>query len=99
MRCFSSEGTELNKEYFYTALTSSGKDPIVMKRAYLKLARANHPDANPEDKDAAAKFVLLGKTYELILKNLAEGTSNDGANDLEDHEDDEDEEYGEDEVS
>ena len=37
-----------------------------IKRAYRKLARQYHPDLNPEDKDAAAKFIDLNEAHEVL---------------------------------
>jgi hypothetical protein len=92
-------GKEEQAEYFFQALTKNGNDLIEMKRCYLKLARDNHPDANPNDTKAAAKFVLLGKTYEKILKNIAMKKTPNGSDDIQASEDEEQEdEYGEEEV-
>ena len=42
----------------YYELLGVGRDASAddLKRAYRKLAREYHPDANPDDRDAEAKF-------------------------------------------
>jgi len=37
-----------------------------IKRAYRRLARASHPDANPDDPDAEARFKELAAAYEVL---------------------------------
>lgn len=37
-----------------------------IKRAYRKLARKYHPDVNPDDEDAAAKFREVSTAYEVL---------------------------------
>ena len=37
-----------------------------IKRAYKKLARTYHPDLNPDDADAEAKFKEVGAAYEVL---------------------------------
>lgn len=37
-----------------------------IKVAYRKLAREWHPDKNPDDPEAAAKFILLSKAYQAL---------------------------------
>jgi len=76
---------------------AGGGAAVDVRRSYLKLARENHPDANPSP-DAAAIFVQLGRTYELLMKRIRDGQDVTGANELEEHEDDEDGEYDEDDV-
>ncbi len=44
--------------------TNSTDDDI--KVAYRKLARELHPDKNPDDPEAAAKFILLTKAYQSL---------------------------------
>src|SRR6185312_16067158 len=40
--------------------------PEAVKSAYRKLAKKLHPDANKQDKDAAAKFAELNAAYEIV---------------------------------
>ncbi len=37
-----------------------------IKRAYRRLARECHPDANPDDPDAAERFKQINAAYELV---------------------------------
>ena len=37
-----------------------------IKRAYRKLARQHHPDANPDDPDAAERFKEISRAYEVL---------------------------------
>ena len=45
--------------------------PTEVKSAYRRLALATHPDRNPGDKDATAKFRLIQGAYERILAGPA----------------------------
>jgi hypothetical protein len=37
-----------------------------IKKAYYSLARKNHPDRNPDDLEAKAKFQLISQSYEVL---------------------------------
>lgn len=54
------------KDYYATlgvAKTASEKE---LKQAYRKLARKHHPDVNPGDKAAEAKFKEINEAYEVL---------------------------------
>jgi DnaJ-class molecular chaperone len=54
------------KDYYSTlgvAKTASDKE---IKQAYRKLARKHHPDVNPGDKAAEAKFKEINEAYEVL---------------------------------
>ncbi|MDP7066338.1 MAG: molecular chaperone DnaJ [Acidimicrobiales bacterium] len=42
-----------------------------LKRAYRKLAREYHPDANPDDRDAEAKFKEISEAYAVLSDDSA----------------------------
>ena len=37
-----------------------------IKKAYRKMAKKYHPDLNPDDKEAEAKFKEVGEAYEVL---------------------------------
>jgi len=54
------------KDYYSTlgvAKTATDKE---VKQAYRKLARKHHPDVNPKDKSAEAKFKEINEAYEVL---------------------------------
>src|ERR671919_2679961 len=54
------------KDYYQTlgvAKTASEKE---IKQAFRKLARKHHPDVNPGDKGAEAKFKEINEAYEVL---------------------------------
>src|SRR5512144_2642706 len=54
------------KDYYQTlglAKTASAKE---IKQAYRKLARRLHPDVNPGDKAAEARFKEINEAYEVL---------------------------------
>jgi hypothetical protein len=78
-------------------LIENGTDKVHMKRQYIQLAKAFHPDAHPDDPRAAQKFVLLGRTYEQLLKRFDDGAAVRATNshrDEENDEGDESDDYG-----
>jgi curved DNA-binding protein len=44
------------RDYFKVLGVDRGADADAIKRAFRKLARQHHPDVNPGDKDAEARF-------------------------------------------
>lgn len=48
----------------------SGADPEQVKSAYRRLARKYHPDINPNNREAQAKFIQLTDAYKRLLKTL-----------------------------
>ncbi len=54
------------KDYYATLGVSKTASPEETKRAYRKLARKYHPDLNPGDKDAEAKFKDLNAANEVL---------------------------------
>src|SRR5216683_5242601 len=54
------------KDYYSTlgvAKTATAKE---IKQAFRKLARKHHPDVNPKDKSAEAKFKEINEAYEVL---------------------------------
>jgi curved DNA-binding protein len=54
------------KDYYATLGVSKTATPEEIKRAYRKVARKCHPDLNPGDKDAEAKFKDLNEANEVL---------------------------------
>ena len=56
-----------NKRDFYEVLgVSKDATPEEMKKAYRKLAIKYHPDKNPDDKEAEAKFKEIAEAYSVL---------------------------------
>src|SRR5918994_4879300 len=54
------------KDYYATlGVTKTGTDKE-LKQAYRKLARKYHPDVNPNDKAAEARFKEINEAYEVL---------------------------------
>ena len=49
----------------------SGSDSKTIKKAYRKLSLLYHPDKNPDDRVAEAKFMMVAKAYEALTDEAA----------------------------
>ncbi|MFM7548127.1 MAG: DnaJ C-terminal domain-containing protein [Cyanobacteriota bacterium] len=54
------------RDYFKVLGVERGADADTVKRAFRKLARQYHPDVNPGDKTAEAKFKEVSEAYEVL---------------------------------
>lgn len=54
------------RDYYEVLGVSKDVDAKELKRAYRKLAMKYHPDRNPDDKDAEAKFKEATEAYEIL---------------------------------
>ncbi|MGB5133770.1 MAG: J domain-containing protein [Prochlorococcaceae cyanobacterium] len=54
------------RDYFKVLGVDRGADADTIKRAFRKLARQYHPDVNPGDKDAEARFKEISEAYEVL---------------------------------
>jgi molecular chaperone DnaJ len=56
----------LEKDYYATLGVSKDATADEIKKAYRKLARENHPDANPDDPKAEQRFKEIGEAYAIV---------------------------------
>jgi curved DNA-binding protein len=54
------------RDYFKVLGVDRGADADTVKRAFRKLARQYHPDVNPGDSSAEAKFKEISEAYEVL---------------------------------
>jgi curved DNA-binding protein len=54
------------RDYFKVLGVDRGADADTIKRAFRKLARQYHPDVNPGDSSAEAKFKEISEAYEVL---------------------------------
>src|SRR4028119_2520212 len=54
------------KDYYKILGVDRKADEKDIKRAYRKLARQHHPDINPNDKTAEARFKEINEAYQVL---------------------------------
>src|SRR3990170_2483788 len=54
------------KDYYATLGVTKASSEKEIKQAFRKLARKHHPDVNPGDKAAEAKFKDINEAYEVL---------------------------------
>jgi curved DNA-binding protein len=54
------------RDYFKVLEVERGADVDAIKRSFRRLARQYHPDVNPDDKDAEARFKEISEAYEVL---------------------------------
>lgn len=54
------------RDYYEVLGVSKNATDAELKKAYRKMAKKYHPDANPDDKEAEAKFKEVNEAYEVL---------------------------------
>ena len=54
------------KDFYATLGVAQDADAAAIKKAYRKLARTLHPDANPGDENAERRFKEVGEAYSVL---------------------------------
>ena len=56
------------RDYYEVLGVDKSADDATLKKAYRKLAKKYHPDVNPGDKEAEAKFKEATEAYTIFLR-------------------------------
>ena len=56
----------IKKDYYEVLGINKNADDKAIKKAYRKLAKKYHPDINPGDANAEAKFIEVTEAYEIL---------------------------------
>jgi len=67
----SADGVVQSFDPFSILEIDSGADAKAIKKAYRKLSLKFHPDKNPGDRAAEAKFMMISKAYEALTDETA----------------------------
>ena len=54
------------RDYYEVLGVSRSVTEVELKKAYRKVAMKNHPDRNPDDKDAEERFKEAAEAYEVL---------------------------------
>src|SRR5579863_4759903 len=54
------------RDYYKTLGVARGASQAEIKSAYRKLARKHHPDVNPNNKEAEARFKEINEAYQVL---------------------------------
>src|SRR6478735_6758282 len=55
-----------NKDFYKVLGVAKDAEPAAIKKAYRKLARANHPDSRPGDQAAEDRFKQVAEAYDVV---------------------------------
>jgi molecular chaperone DnaJ len=55
-----------NKDFYKVLGVAKDADQATIKKAYRKLARANHPDSHPDDQAAENRFKQIAEAYDVV---------------------------------
>jgi len=55
-----------SKDFYQVLGVEKDAEPAAIKKAYRKLARANHPDSKPGDKAAEERFKQVAEAYDVL---------------------------------